>query len=692
MQYEIDAVRTEIAPVFVIGTGRCGSTMLSNMLREHPAILSLSEFFVFVTDFYGRLPQAFPEGTIQASQFWEILSTHYQKQNLMIRHDVAMDEVIYPYRAPTARFNAQTGVPAILQTTLPHLTDDHDALFDEVQQFVLSRPPALIGEHYQALFRWLLQRFKRQVWVERSGGSSRIIELLLQQFPTAKFVHIVRDGRDCAISMSRHYGFRMGVLSFYLQAVMGCDPYENADRSGIADLPDELYPFLPEHFDAAAFRAYDVAPSLFGQYWSGELMRGLPVLAQIPPDRLLTLRFEDFLTTPEQSIRKLVTFIDPQLADEAWIHRAAYIVRPVRSSWQMLPAQEQALLEKACQPGFKALEDFLLSRTNSQRESTEPERETRVSLNLPLEQASLLQLQHTPIDNVLQIIDEGLVHLPGYRELYYRWERQQWKISEIDFEVDRQQWEAMPDSERMMRLYGLSGFFQGEASVTDTLSPYIIAMPEEEMRLFLITQQADEARHTLFFARFFSEVIGIDRGRLEDTLAEVREYMNSPMKYILIEALADVSLRLRQDPTNLVTLVEAVTLYHVIGEGTMALAGQRGILEAYRLINLFPSFRAGFTAIARDESRHVLFGVKFLRDMIQRDHAYASVVQTAIEKYATTAVQATMPTNLQIAYFQSRNYDPWLAARFAQSSLRKKLKVIGLNMNLPEVPLQAAQR
>ena len=31
-------------PTFVVGTGRCGSTMLSNMLREHPKVLSLSEF------------------------------------------------------------------------------------------------------------------------------------------------------------------------------------------------------------------------------------------------------------------------------------------------------------------------------------------------------------------------------------------------------------------------------------------------------------------------------------------------------------------------------------------------------------------------------------------------------------------------------------------------------------------------
>lgn len=309
-----------------------------------------------------------------------------------------------------------------------------------------------------------------------------------------------------------------------------------------------------------------------------------------------------------------------------------------------------------------------------------------MSIDLPLEQAPLTQLQHTPIDSVLQIIDDGLVNLPSYRELYYRWERQQWKASEIDFALDRQQWQAMSHEEHMTRIYGLSAFFQGEASVTDTLSPYIIAMPEEEMRIFLTTQQVDEARHTVFFARFFQEVMDIDKGTLEETLSEVRQYVNPQLKYILIDALNDVSLRLRQDPADLTTLVEAVTLYHVLIEGTMALAGQRGILENYRQSDIFPGFRGGFTAVARDESRHVVFGVKFLREMTHRDAAYARTVQAAIEKYAATALQAITPAAEQAQRLQEAGQDTWTTPRFALESLRKKLKVVGLSMPLPEVP------
>ena len=302
-----------------------------------------------------------------------------------------------------------------------------------------------------------------------------------------------------------------------------------------------------------------------------------------------------------------------------------------------------------------------------------------MSIEMPLESASLAQLQQTPIDSVLNIIDQGLVYLPTYRELFYRWERQQWRTEEIDFTSDRLQWEKMAPEERQDRLFGLSAFFRGEACVTDTLSPYITAMPDEEMRIFVATQLADEARHTVFFARFFKEVLGIDKETLEDTL----EYV---LQCILIDSLSDVAERIRKEPANLAHLVEGVTLYHVIVEGTMALAGQRSILEFYRQNNLFPAFRGGFTAVARDESRHVVFGVKFLREMIQRDAANARKVKAAIDTYTPVALTALTPKDEYIPNILAMQADPWVTPRYALDSLRKKIKVVGLSMELPVVP------
>jgi ribonucleoside-diphosphate reductase beta chain len=309
-----------------------------------------------------------------------------------------------------------------------------------------------------------------------------------------------------------------------------------------------------------------------------------------------------------------------------------------------------------------------------------------MSIDLTPEIASLQQLQQTPIDNVLQIIDHGLVHLPSYRELYYRWERQQWQAHDIDFTLDIMQWNRLAEDQWNDIVGILASFFQGEASVTDALAPYVVAMPDEEMRFFVTTQLVDETRHTIFFDRFFKEVLNVDDERIEERLLLAKQFMNPAMHFILVDSLTDMAQRLQHEPQNMALLVEGVTLYHIITEGTMGVAGQRHVLEQFRQQNLLAAFRGGFTAVARDESRHVLFGVKFLRDMLQRDAAYGEVIQAAVRTYAPAAIAALEPAEAEIPALLARHEDPWLTQRYGQNSLAKKLKVIGLNMELPAVP------
>ncbi|HEU5376090.1 MAG TPA: ribonucleotide-diphosphate reductase subunit beta [Ktedonobacteraceae bacterium] len=312
-----------------------------------------------------------------------------------------------------------------------------------------------------------------------------------------------------------------------------------------------------------------------------------------------------------------------------------------------------------------------------------------MSIEISADDANLAQLQDVPVAAVLQSIDQGLVHLPTYRELYYRWERQQWQSQEIDFIADRIQWEDMSDEERDSHVATLATFFQGEACVTDALAPYVLAAPEEEMRIYLTTQLVDEARHTVFFDRFFSEVLEIDAASLEEALSIARQHINAPTRHILLEALPETANRIRQEPHNLAYLLEGVVLYHMIVEGTMALAGQRALLERFREEHVFPALCVGMTALTRDESRHVLFGVRFLRDMLQRDPSCARVVRDALSHYAPIALEGLTPAAEMIQRMQAEGDDPWKAFRYGRTSLGKKLKVIGLEVALPEVPTSA---
>ena len=355
-----------IQPVFIVGTGRCGSTMLSNMIREHADILSVSEFLVSVTDLGGRIAQAFPEGGwMDARQVWDVLAGFHPRQTVMLRQGVEMDEMLYPL-APNSRFSRQTGVPAILFTTLPHLTADHDALFEELHEYVMTFQTDLAIRQYERVFEWLMQRFGKKVWVERSGGSLRAVPRLSKSLPHARFVHIVRDGRDCSISMSRHEGFRMMMATTIISQILGYDPYDSDIRSGVEELPEQFYRLLPENFTAEAFTQLDACADLFGYYWSGEVMRGLKALAALPPERVLTIHFEDILADPEPWLRRFIQFIGEDFLDERWLQKATATIHPVRSSWRNLPAHEQSSLTDACRPGFEALAEQGLARNADQ--------------------------------------------------------------------------------------------------------------------------------------------------------------------------------------------------------------------------------------------------------------------------------------------------------------------------------------
>src|SRR5437763_10521293 len=127
--------------------------------------------------------------------------------------------------------------------------------------------------------------------------------------------------------------------------------------------------------------------------------------------------------------------------------------------------------------------------------------------------------QGDSIEAVIQTIDEGLERLPPYMDLYFKWERQQWAVQNLDFSADRQQWDAASEQERQMRMGLYIAFYAGEIAVTDTLGPYIAAMPRLDQRVFLTTQVVDEARHVVFFDKWFSEVLGRERQIVGDQMA-----------------------------------------------------------------------------------------------------------------------------------------------------------------------------
>src|SRR5215212_7397568 len=268
-----------------------------------------------------------------------------------------------------------------------------------------------------------------------------------------------------------------------------------------------------------------------------------------------------------------------------------------------------------------------------------------------------------------------------YRQLYELWERQQWATQDLDFTQDRVDWhERFSEEERFQRMTGLSAFFTGEQRVTDELGPIMRACPDEDMRIFLSTQIADEARHVMFFDRFYSEVGVYEADGLRERLEATREHLNDDFTKLFDEMLHDRVDRLAAEPEDLVSLVEAVTLYHMVIEGSLALTGQHFIIDYNERMGTLPGFVEGFTNVARDEHRHVAFGARFLRDMAGRDDRYAEAIQRTLVEVGPVADGVLKPKWVQegredeVVFGSSVNQ----TREFAMQALSRRLKVIGL--------------
>lgn len=304
-----------------------------------------------------------------------------------------------------------------------------------------------------------------------------------------------------------------------------------------------------------------------------------------------------------------------------------------------------------------------------------------------VEGASLEQLGSVDIDEVYVQMDHLLESRPTSLDLYKRWESQNWKTQDLDLSEDKLHWDNMAGVFEGIRLElqrTMTLFFIGEQAVTDTLSPLVHAAPDEPARIFLSTQLVDEARHSVFFSKFFEEVVGVPGG-LGPALADLRgRVIADAYRKIFDEHLVGATEEVRLNPRDYGAWVEAITIYHLIVEGMLALTGQKFLLRIIREMGILPGFYTGFTAVARDESRHVNFGVRALLEAGVRDRSLLERVESVVFRLLESAVWTVVgperkfefsydetPPNLQI--------NPYEVASFSLHSLTKRLRTAGIS-------------
>jgi putative sulfotransferase len=304
----------------ILSSGRCGSTMLSDLIAQEPHTLSAQES---LSPLRGYLARPTSESPITGAEYWKLLSHPPPQWIMAVRIGALPPEIRYPASGRWAGNLA--ALPPILAITLPALSPDPDQLFDILGQWVPLFPPQPAAAHHQMLLDLLASVAGRSRWVERTAGSTIIAGPILKNFSIPKVIYLTRNLADTALSMSRHIAYQIAALQLEFQTRYGTDPFREPQVSS-AELPEEMRALLPDRLTAEALRAWSQDVSRYERVCGYFTKPAERALAGWGPPHLLRLRYEDLLAEPVDQLTRLGDFLG--FADTpSWVAQAAGMIR-----------------------------------------------------------------------------------------------------------------------------------------------------------------------------------------------------------------------------------------------------------------------------------------------------------------------------------------------------------------------------
>jgi sulfotransferase family protein len=204
------------APLLLLGVSRSGTTLLRVILDRSPGVAIPDESFFVPTlaRRHGRF--------LRAAEFVEDLR-----------------------RLPTL---AAWGLSA--RDVAPRIRDGMD-----------------VGAAIAAIFEAYAERQGKPRWGDKTPMYMRHLGLLERLFPTAQYVHLVRDGRDAAASF--------------------------------VQMPEGTFTRTWAHPESAA---------AFACLWRTEVLGARELGGRVGPDRYLEARYEELVADPERVVRRICVF------------------------------------------------------------------------------------------------------------------------------------------------------------------------------------------------------------------------------------------------------------------------------------------------------------------------------------------------------------------------------------------------
>ena len=268
------------------------------------------------------------------------------------------------------------------------------------------------------------------------------------------------------------------------------------------------------------------------------------------------------------------------------------------------------------------------------------------------------------------------IQLNDPQTLYHRWEDSQWSPFDVDLSVDQEQWPALDPAIREIIYFALSSLMVAEERITTKFAGLIAAHRSEEETTFLATQLVDEARHMQFYARFRDEVIA-EPQPIAAHVGRAREQVSDSFRELFDGLLCGCMTSSSQSRRH----GRQGPLRHALPPRAGEHARPDHLQIRDRLPEeqeLLPGFVEGYSKIHHDETRHIGYGVWFLRETVREHPEQGDTVRETLRQLLPAVAESLKPPGGRDGSGELLGVTQDEIRQFALDGMTRRLDIIGV--------------
>jgi len=186
-------------PIFIISSGRTGSTLISKILNSHKELCVISDLIEPVgnNDFFIK-----ERKKISGKNFFKQVSRKTSEARIKYWKIKKTKELLYFPKK-------EKEISCLNCYTLPFIFKNVKKKFKQIENEFVKKKNKSKPKHLLDFFNLLKDLSHKKKFIERTGGALHHIEKILDYFPDSKIILSYRNPIETAISMRNYPFFRM---------------------------------------------------------------------------------------------------------------------------------------------------------------------------------------------------------------------------------------------------------------------------------------------------------------------------------------------------------------------------------------------------------------------------------------------------------------------------------------------------